>query len=213
MEDEIYTEACNHIKFTQLKVKAFVDVETTHEPAERIASFLEMEAGEYPPLVLWGNSGSGKTSLLAVAAVQAAKTHKDAFVIVRFLGTTAHSYSATALLTNLCLHIQRLYELPSEAPPAAYYELINHFESLLKSLPVEKPLILFLDSLDQLEDGKTIRTKTIQHNSTQHNKTQRSSTKPNAATRYSAARCNASHRIASMQCNAALAAGIIRREL
>jgi hypothetical protein len=160
VEDEVFSEAITHTRFSFLKTQQFVEVETTREPLSKVAAFLDTlssnsdDSEKFPPLVLCGDSGSGKTSILAVAAVKAAEKFTNAVVVLRFLGTTAGSSSATSLLTSLYLHLDRAYELYSEPPPTNYLELIDSFNNILSSIPQDKPLILFLDSLDQLaQDG------------------------------------------------------------
>jgi hypothetical protein len=71
--------------------------------------------------VLHGETGVGKSAVLGMAALQTSDTRPHCNVVVRFLGTTAHSSTGPRLLGNLCQHLDRLYPAVSVAaePKAA----------------------------------------------------------------------------------------------
>lgn len=72
-------------------------------------------------------------------------------MILRFLGTTPNSSSIIPLLTSLCKHLVWLYELPDDDYiPDELSPLVQHFKKLICSATEEKPLVIILDSLDQL---------------------------------------------------------------
>ena len=71
-------------------------------------------------------------------------------LIVRFLGTTPDSSSIFPLLKNLCVQISHNYQKPVDNIPMELSNLTNYFKKLLESATVEKPILIFLDSLDQL---------------------------------------------------------------
>lgn len=66
-------------------------------------------------LVIHGESGSGKTSILAVAARKIKEIHPEAPVILRFLGTTAESSTVRSFLRSICTQI---YRIIGKNPPA-----------------------------------------------------------------------------------------------
>ncbi|MFC1805408.1 AAA family ATPase [Planctomycetota bacterium] len=105
------------------------------------------------PLVVHGASGCGKTSLLARASQEVAKTRPP---IVRFIGVQPRSSDLRSLLSSLCQELRlrhpREDELPGD-PKALREELDEH----LRAAMPEQPLILFLDALDQLSDADSGR--------------------------------------------------------
>ncbi|XP_059619516.1 NACHT and WD repeat domain-containing protein 2 [Phlebotomus argentipes] len=105
------------------------------------------------PLVLYGEGGCGKTSLLARSAALFMKEwFKDAkpISIIRFLGTTPDSSALTPTLISICQQISYNYMLPFESIPDDLVPLTAHFKQLLTYASPAQPLTLFLDSVDQL---------------------------------------------------------------
>jgi WD40 repeat protein len=118
-----------------------------------IADYL-CDENDCNPLVVHGPSGTGKTALLARAA-QAAKEGKRR-VIVRFLGTTPQSSNLRGLLANLCRALRTARDAEKEVP-AELYEVQEEFDRLLTMATAEKPILLFLDALDQLDEADGAR--------------------------------------------------------
>ena len=102
------------------------------------------------PLVVHGPSGTGKTALLARAAQAAEKGERR--VIVRFLGTTPQSSNLRSLLQNLCRALRPAGEVESQVS-AELRELQEEFDRLLALATAEKPILVFLDALDQLDEA------------------------------------------------------------
>lgn len=72
-------------------------------------------------------------------------------LVLRFLGTSPDSSSVIQLLTSICQQICFFYRQTLDSdPPSELNGLVSHFKSLLTMATQQKPLILFLDSLDQL---------------------------------------------------------------
>ena len=110
-------------------------------------------------LVMFGASGSGKTAVMARAA-QMAREKKAGTVVMRFVGTTPESSDGWSLLNSLCRHISRMYGVDESTIPTDYNELVTEFPERLKLATAEKPLILFIDALDQLRPGDPARSPT-----------------------------------------------------
>ena len=104
------------------------------------------------PLAVFGASGSGKTALIAKAVEQARNEHPDAEVIFRFIGATPSSSDGRALLESLCRQSCRRYGADESTVPTDYRKLVQVFLEWLALATKGKPLILFLDALDQLSD-------------------------------------------------------------
>jgi hypothetical protein len=76
-------------------------------------------------------------------------------IIIRFLGTTPDSSSIYPLLTSICNQISHNYQKPLDAIPIELSNLTNYFKKLLESATPERPLFIFLDSLDQLSPANS----------------------------------------------------------
>jgi len=102
-------------------------------------------------LVLHGESGSGKSAVMAKASEQWKGPGR---VIRRFIGASSESASGHALLTSLCREIA-----PGETP-VDYAQLENAFRERLALATAEQTLVLIVDALDQLAVGDPAREST-----------------------------------------------------
>ena len=138
---------------------------------ERIRTYIG--SGDGHPLAVFGASGSGKSALIAAAAREAKQRAGDA-VLVRFIGATPESSVGRSLLYSLCRHIARRYaddglavagggEAGHQGPrgegeiPADYRELCAEFPKQLERATDARPLVIFLDALDQLSVAEGAR--------------------------------------------------------
>ncbi len=117
-------------------------------PLAAIAKYLDTNPAG--PLVIIGEPGSGKSALMAKAFEQAKATHPDSFAVVRFIGTTPGSSDGRTLLGSLCRQISRAYGADEPAESAGYEDLAVEFGKNLTLATAQRPLIVFLDALDQL---------------------------------------------------------------
>lgn len=106
------------------------------------------------PLALFGASGSGKSALLAKALEQVRKSRPDAVTAARFIGATPASSDIRALLEGLCRQITRAYSGDEKTIPTEFKELSEEFPKRLALATAERPLVLFLDALDQLSESQ-----------------------------------------------------------
>ena len=107
-------------------------------------------------LMVVGVSGSGKTALMSKLAMEIA-ARSSIPVIIRYCGTTAGSVTGLQLVLNICHQIQFIMGRPFDANAISgmpYKDLVSFFHTLLHEVPV----ILFIDSLDQLLDVDQART-------------------------------------------------------
>ena len=107
-------------------------------------------------LVLVGESGIGKTSLVAKAA---SMTHKwmanqgkgiQQTVILRFCGTSPGSCTIRQLLMGLCHQIAYTAGDYRHEIPKDYKELRRHFMNLISYGNFDGHVVIFLDAIDQL---------------------------------------------------------------
>ena len=112
-----------------------------------------------------GESGSGKSSVMAQAVKNCKDENINAEVIYRFIGTTSSSSNIVSLLQNVCREIAQKYNvdlnlLAGKGNDKALYDLNGLTEVLRKCLALgkpDKPLIIYLDALDQLSDTDNAR--------------------------------------------------------
>ena len=107
------------------------------------------------PLFVTGPSGAGKTGLMAqVAQLCDNWFERKPVRVLRFCGTTPHSTHIVDLLVSICEQIWKAYEIESPQQmdlKKDYAFLVEYFRALLYTVNTEhKPLILIIDSLDQL---------------------------------------------------------------
>lgn len=156
--DPLQSEQEAHRAFGEERARLFVGRE---DLLARIGSYLA--AGDGHPLAIAGASGSGKSALLA-RAVQPALTAAESApgghpaVIVRFIGATPASSDGRTLLEGLCRQITRACDGDASSIPVEYRDLVQDFPKRLALARPDKPLVLFLDALDQLADGDSARS-------------------------------------------------------
>jgi NACHT domain- and WD repeat-containing protein len=118
--------------------------------AERriIASYLAGPGGS--ALAVIGEGGAGKTSLLAQAAEEARRDLPGAEVLVRFIGATPTASEGRSLLRDVCAEIAARYPGEPVTVPDDLKGCAELFARLLQRGTAARPLVLFLDALDQL---------------------------------------------------------------
>ncbi|XP_033644515.1 NACHT domain- and WD repeat-containing protein 1-like [Asterias rubens] len=153
-DDSLFKEVTHHAEFCCTKCKHFCGCK---DILDGIFSSLK-DGSPSCALILQGPSGSGKTSILAMVAKTARhRLSASTVVILRFLGTSSLSSSILQVLKSICLQICTVYDIP---PPTNniqenFQEMSVFFYSLLQNVSSgagkERPLLIVLDSLDQLE--------------------------------------------------------------
>ncbi len=109
------------------------------------------------PFVVWGESGTGKSSLLAMAMDNVQNKIPQAHVIARFIGVTGKSSTGNTLLYDICSKLCLLYGGDLSDIPQEPAKLQIAFKDYLSKATPENPLILFLDALDQFNENDTAR--------------------------------------------------------
>lgn len=150
-ESSLYKEVLHHSWFCQDKCATFRGREGI---LKKVEAFLK-DFEKREPLVIYGTSGSGKTSIMAVVAKSGRQWLGDGTVtIFRFLGTSPNSSSIRSALASVCIQICEVYGLdhPEADILEDFSQLVRFFHDLIANLPVSavKPLVLILDSVDQL---------------------------------------------------------------
>ncbi|XP_026816728.1 NACHT and WD repeat domain-containing protein 2 isoform X2 [Rhopalosiphum maidis] len=149
-QGQIVTEILQHLHACHNSVKVFYGRE---DSLKHIEQYMKSKCEK--PMILFGEGGCGKTSLLAKAAGLSYstwfnKTATKPLCVIRFLGTTPDSSTLTPALISICQQISYNYMLPFDDIPDDLVPLTAHFKHLLTYATREQPLVLFLDSVDQL---------------------------------------------------------------
>jgi NACHT domain- and WD repeat-containing protein len=140
-------EQVAHRLFAEERSECFVG---RTEYLDRIADYLA--GGDDHPLCIFSEGGLGKSALVAAVATRAATRHDDAVIVTRYIGATSASADPRSLLTDLCAEISEAYG-STEPVPSTLQELQQELPKRLELATAHRPLIVFLDSLDQLAAG------------------------------------------------------------
>jgi WD40 repeat protein len=110
--------------------------------------------GTPTPMVLHGESGTGKSALMAHVALCTPDQHPGAHLIARFIGATAASSNTPGLLLSICEDIRDAYPYDDDPPlPSDFYDLVDAFQDCLHRATPTHPIIIFLDAIDQLPES------------------------------------------------------------
>lgn len=143
--DPLERETLEHFAFGESRAKTYVG---------RSQYFNRLDqhvASSDPPLVVLGESGSGKSALLANWVMRFQRTRPRDFVLVHFIGSSPQSADWTAMLRRIMGELKRRLGLHGEIPDTPE-ELRIAFASWLHMAAAKGRMTLVLDALDQLED-------------------------------------------------------------
>jgi hypothetical protein len=118
---------------------------------KRVNAYLNRQ-GKTSPLIVHGDGGTGKSALMAKAYQQALDgASEQTALLARFIGGVPGTESLMTLLSELIADIQAAYGQPVQQPPKSLKMAREAFEAALQGATAERPLVLFLDALDQLD--------------------------------------------------------------
>ena len=155
--DEITHEANLHEMFKNELVRQFHGRKVTCTVIDTYLS----DANDNRVMALVGESGSGKSSVMAKVIDDCLKDHKQATTVYRFLGTSSNSSHIVSLLQSVCGEIARsfditLVDIAGQENEKAIHDtngITEIFKRCLDLATADKPVIVFLDALDQLSDS------------------------------------------------------------
>lgn len=154
-DEKLDEEGNSHRDFAEERLMHFIG---RTEILKKIESYIG--SGENRILAIYGTGGTGKSALAAKAIQNVQVSHPGAQIIYRFIGATPGSTDGRFLLEGLCREISRRYAADESDIPMDYRELVPEFGKRLSLATKEKPLILFIDSLDQLSTPQGVRDLT-----------------------------------------------------
>ena len=143
--DPLDAEAAEHEAFAVSRSRVYIGRK------EYFARLDDHAAGDGEPLVVLGESGSGKSALLANWALAYGAAHPDQPLLVHFTGASAYSADWAALLRRIMGELKRRFDIDGEIPtkPDA---LRAEFANWLHMAAARGRVVLVLDALNQLED-------------------------------------------------------------
>jgi nephrocystin-3 len=100
------------------------------------------------PLIITGESGAGKSSLVAFWINDFKKRHPDSFIITHFIGAGSPRSGHIGIIQRVMEEIKERYNLPDDIPTTPE-SIEKDFVNWLAKVQKEQ-LILVLDSLDRL---------------------------------------------------------------
>jgi tetratricopeptide (TPR) repeat protein len=143
--DPLAREAAEHEAFAASRAAVYIG------RADYFSRLDAHAAGNGAPLVVLGESGSGKSALLANWARSYRAANAGDFVLMHFIGASAASADWAAMLRRILAELERGFELQLEIPdrPDA---LRLAFANALHMAAAKGRVVLVLDALNQLDD-------------------------------------------------------------
>ena len=145
-------EGLAHQRFAEERLRFFVG---RSDILGKLAAYLT--ASGRRSLAVVGAGGTGKSALMAKAIQQTQALHPAAQIIYRFIGATPGSSDGRSLLDSLCHELSRRYGADPATIPTDYRDLAPELGKRMALATAQRPLILFLDSLDQLSASQNAR--------------------------------------------------------
>ncbi|XP_067664530.1 NACHT and WD repeat domain-containing protein 2-like [Haliotis asinina] len=158
-DDDLYNEVVQHWTIARNRCKTFVG---RAPMLQNIRGYLEAQTDQ--ALVVHGESGSGKTSLMskAVSMVSDVVSHNEnemrMMTVVRFVGTTPESSSSHQLLYSVCHQLAYISKQHRSDVPEDYTNLKLYFRDAVQKGNFSGVVIIFLDALDQLSPANGAHT-------------------------------------------------------
>jgi tetratricopeptide (TPR) repeat protein len=143
--DPLAREAAEHEAFARSRAGVYIGRQAYLGALDAHA------AGDGEPLVILGESGSGKSALLANWARGYRQAHPDVPVVLHFIGSSPHSTDWAAMLRRIMGELARRFGIEGEIPDGAD-ELRLAFANWLHMAAARGQVVLILDALNQLED-------------------------------------------------------------
>jgi nephrocystin-3 len=144
-------EAARHEAYARSRRLAFIGRE------DLLCRLDEHAAAHGKPLVLTGESGCGKSALLAEWVACWSKAHPDDLIIQHYIGSTPDSADWPRLVRRIVSELKRAFTIPDEIPiqPDALRTALH--EWITKCADPRRHVIIVLDALNQIAEDGTAR--------------------------------------------------------
>lgn len=154
----LHKEVLHHASFCATKCASFHGRE-----AELACVRNHLSSDVRKPLVIYGESGVGKTSVMAMVAHSASTwLGPDLVMVFKFLGTSPSSSAIRETLRSLSLQLCEIFNIkPIDLENCEFHEISQFFQSLLVEILPSKTdshVLLLLDSIDQLSGANKAHT-------------------------------------------------------
>ncbi len=152
-ENEIEAELKIHKQFREQLTENFCG---RLSALNAISEYIENKTSQQVYSII-GPSGSGKSSIMAKAALQFENDYGKA-PFFRFAGISANSSNISSFIGLLCKQICAVFDVPWETINAGFKDLteirylILVFEKCLSLATAEKQIVIFIDALDQFSN-------------------------------------------------------------
>jgi tetratricopeptide (TPR) repeat protein len=145
--DALQREALEHEAFAQSRAGVYI---SRGEYFDRLDEHARGN-DDGPGLVLLGESGSGKSALLANWAIRYRQEHPDELVLMHFIGASPYSTDWVAMLRRILQELKRRFSIEQNVPdqPEA---VRSAFANWLHMAAARGQTVLVLDGVNQLED-------------------------------------------------------------
>ncbi|MBN2376146.1 MAG: tetratricopeptide repeat protein [Sedimentisphaerales bacterium] len=144
--DPLDREAMDHEAYTQSRAQVYIGRESYYQQLDEHAGGQSVQ-----PLVILGESGGGKSALLANWIIRYRKAYPDAFIIQHYIGASPYSADWMAMLRRIMGEFKRHLHIEEEIPSKPE-ELRDAFKVWLYRAAAQKKIILVLDAINQLTD-------------------------------------------------------------
>jgi len=142
---ELQRQAAEHESFARSRRGVYIGRQSYFDTLDAHA------ATDGPPLVVLGESGSGKSALLANWAERYRQSHRDGQILLHFIGASADSADWAAMLRRTLGEFNERFGIEVEIPDKPD-ELRATFANALHMTAARGRLVLVIDALNQLED-------------------------------------------------------------
>ncbi|CAF1143580.1 unnamed protein product, partial [Didymodactylos carnosus] len=150
LTDSLDAEILEHAIECKTLVSRFYE---RNDILEKIKHFIQ--SNETRPCVIYGESGCGKSSIMAKVAIQASQWYSNpssVSVIIRFFGFTPSSSDIRKPLLNVTQQIIKIFGIVNiQIRDGDSQQLKEQLERVAELIPLDKQLVLLFDSIDQLQ--------------------------------------------------------------
>jgi tetratricopeptide (TPR) repeat protein len=143
--DNVIREAADHYSYAERLTRAYVGGENYFTKLDN-----HLREGTQP-LVVLGESGLGKSALLAKWALDHQAANPSDVVIMHFIGSTRASADWVEMLRRIMGELKQSLDIRDEIPTRPE-DLSTALNNLLHKAAAQKRIILILDGLNQLDD-------------------------------------------------------------
>jgi len=144
--DPLDREAMDHEAYAASRAQVYIGRDSYYRRLD------EHAAGQgTQPLVVLGESGCGKSALLANWVRRYRKTHPDTLIIQHYIGASPYSADWMGMLRRIMGEFKRNLHIEDKIPSKPD-ELRDAFKVWLYQAAAQKRIVLVLDALNQLAD-------------------------------------------------------------